>query len=295
MDSHLRNKDNNLGNDSIGSNYTTNDATVQDDMIWAIELMASQLFQYMRHVSPSIIAAVGVIGMFVNILTMAVYIKLGFSQTINISYVTLAIADLCSMLFLVGTVFCQYFVLPILMTQNIVVHNVANFNNMVSGWLHVAFSRTSNLLTALISLERCLCVTYPTIVKIIVTRSATKVVITAIFIIGCLPVIFGYIGFCFEWHVDTGSNRTALTVLYNNDSNQLTLLNRFAFVLYGAVYPVFSWLTVSVCTTFVAIKLKQSARWRKCNAAAASESAQRIRMSSQNMRVTKTIVIIAGL
>ncbi|GFS17359.1 hypothetical protein ElyMa_006820300 [Elysia marginata] len=54
-------------------------------------------------------------------------------------------------------------------------------------------------------------------------------------------------------------NETLLYVYYDN--NELNVFNRFAFTLYGGIYPVVSWTLVTLCTVFLVVKLRQSARW----------------------------------
>ena len=273
----------------LGDNSTT-DLTAPLEVTWILEVIARQI--YNTSIFSGISFGVGIIGVIGNILVMIVYSKLGFVESIHISYVALAAVDLRSVVSIIGPALLRRVLLPFL---NIHLQDPSLFTNVITGWPNMAFTRTSALITAWM---RCLCVTFPMTFKIAVTRAVTKVVVMAIFVVGCVPVIFGYSGYSFQWDSDPERNQTVLLV-FNNQSNKLNLLNRIALILYGAIYPMLAWVTLSICTMVLVIKLKQSNQWRQRNARARITGQVRrrdeARMSIQKLRVTKTVVIVASL
>ncbi|GFO02069.1 chemosensory receptor a [Plakobranchus ocellatus] len=244
------------------------------------------------------IFGIGIMGIIGNILTIIVYIKLGFSETIHISYLALAVSDLCTIITTMWCSVCFSPLIDMLFNRFRIVTELNFFANFTCIWPHVAFSKTTALITAWISLERCLCVVFPIKVKLIITRFITKIVLLIIFIIGCGPVVFAYTGRKSEWRFDPRLNQTRF-FMFENGVRDLNLLNRLAFSLYSAVYPVFSWVSVIVCTTFLIIKLRQSATWRRRNDNAPSDKVihrnqiEERRISVKANRVTKTVVTVA--
>ncbi|GFO45330.1 chemosensory receptor a [Plakobranchus ocellatus] len=241
---------------------------------------------------------IGIMGIIGNILTIAVYIKLGFSETIHMSYVALAACDLCTIITIMWCSMCNSPLFDMFLSRFGIATDMVVFVNFTGAWPHHIFSKTAALITAWISLERCLCVVFPIKVKLIITRSVTKLVLLIIFIIGCGPVVFAYTGRKSEWRFDPVQNQTRF-FMFENGVKDFSLLNRFAIIIYGAVYPVSSWVSVTVCTTFLIIKLRQGAILRKRNTNNPSmevihrDQVQERRIPSRTRRVTKTVVIVA--
>ncbi|GFO38254.1 peptide receptor gpcr [Plakobranchus ocellatus] len=238
---------------------------------------------------------IGIIGIIGNILTIIVYIKLGFSETIHMSYLALAVSDHCIIITTMWCSICYFPLIKMFLNRFQIATDVGLFANFTGVWPHFAFSKTTALITAWISLERCLCVVFPIKVKLLITRSVTKLVLLIIFVIGCGPVVFAYIGRKSEWRFDPLRNQTKFYI-FGDGVKDLNLLNRFAFVLYGVVYPVFSWVSVIVCTSFLIIKLRRSATWRKQNindSPIHRDQVHERRIFTRTSRVTKTVVIVA--
>ncbi|GFR67416.1 chemosensory receptor B [Elysia marginata] len=224
---------------------------------------------------------------------------MGFSETIQMSYAALAISDLGCVLTIIWIRMCfSGFVEEIFRSHRIII-DVGLFANFTAGWPNLGFSRTTALLTAWISLERCLNVNFPTKVKLMITHKVTKTAIIGIYIIGCCPVILVYVGFKTELSFDPMSNYTTLVMHYNS-GNRLTNINRFAFVLYGAIYPLASWILVTICAAVLVATLKRRLNRRTANTRGlawttesnAIESRQRKPLSRGTV-INRTVVMIA--
>ena len=242
----------------------------------------------------------GLVGLAGNLLTLLVYIKLGLTHTIHMSYAALALSDLCCVL---TSMMCGLSVMKAVTNHlNIraVTFSSSTFTAMIAGYPHMAFSRTTALLTAWISVERCLCVLFPTRVKLLISRTVNKAVIASIFIIGCCPIVLAYLPHKFARQVDPDNNSTLL-VFYVSTSREVMFLYGLAFLLYGFVYPLSSWVTVFVCTTLFVNRLRQKAAWRKLNARGKTprnlgpEASRKQQLSSREDRITKTVVTVASI
>ncbi|GFS02599.1 chemosensory receptor A [Elysia marginata] len=239
--------------------------------------------------------ATGTVGTTGNILTLLVYSRLGFSSTIYISYTALAVSDLFCVLS--SMVFgLRYMRSPL---PNLSAQVSDEVLRLVGVYPHFAFSRTTGLLTAWISLERCLCVIFPTRVKLMISRTVTKLTIIAIFLIGCFPLVFLYGVYRIERQFDPNSNATSFTFLRHGGPLQ-EKLESTALFLFSVVYPTLSCVSVTVCTVALIIKLRHSTRWRKLNATAANaqqgkSSSQNAQTSTRETRVTRVVIIVAGV
>ena len=247
-------------------------------------------------------AAVGMgfIGVTGNILTMIVYIKLGFARTISISYTALAGSDLCCV---VASIVCG-FALREAGGQGYGEQSTLLFVHLYGGLPYLAFSRTTFFITAWISLERCLCVTYPIQVKRMVTRTVTTAVLITIFIIGCSPMMFVYVAYKSEWPVDPHTNSSTLYLHLNG--TQLGRMPECVVFLYSLIYPVFSWICVTVSVTVLVIKLRHGILRRRINAAHVTDrftgtgtqsgnTNLNQMLSARENRVTKVVIIVAGV
>ncbi|GFO39047.1 chemosensory receptor a [Plakobranchus ocellatus] len=138
----------------------------------------------------------GVIG---NILIIWVDIGLGFSETIHASYLALATSDLLSVLSVRWIAISFTPMIDLLLDWLLTDTYLNTFVNVTGVRPHLAFSKTSALNKAWISMERCLCVVFATKVKFIITRTVNTVVLVMIFIINCGPVMRSYIVVRCEW------------------------------------------------------------------------------------------------
>ncbi|GFO14429.1 growth hormone secretagogue receptor [Plakobranchus ocellatus] len=240
----------------------SNDSFINNESTWHTypELFVRNIFFSVLPAMVWIVLGIGAMGILGNILIILVYIKLGFSETINMSYLALAISDLLSVL---STMWSSILLSPIFETvlKQLPIATDFYFISYTCAWPLLTFSRSTALITAWISLERCLCVVFPMKVKRIITPTVTKIVLLTIFIFGCGPVVFAYIGIESEWRLDPLRNQTKLFV-FANDSKQTTMLRRFASFLYGLVYPISSWVIVTVSTAILIIQLRASNLWR---------------------------------
>ena len=119
-----------------------------------------------------------------NILTVLVYIRLGVKETIHLSYVTLAVSDFGCVITTIWIGVCHSPIMEATLARLRLKTDIETSATYKSAWLHFGFSRTTALLSAWISQERCLLVTFPSRVKVTIPPVVTKVVLVLIYAIG---------------------------------------------------------------------------------------------------------------
>ncbi|GFR99520.1 chemosensory receptor A [Elysia marginata] len=202
-----------------------------------------------------ILCSIGTAG---NIINVIVFCKMGFKETMNISFIGLAIAD-------IGCLLTQIW----LGVQNIPpFRDLANwllpfdpadpvFRNATAAWPHICFLRITGLVTAHATLVRCLCIAMPLQVKTMLTPGRSLAVIVSIFLSMFAvfsPVVFGSpIG----WKFSPTRNRTIIM--------QLGVDNKAEQITYGLsnVCGYVSFFVVIVCTSVLITNLRRKAKWRE--------------------------------
>ncbi|GFO48573.1 peptide receptor gpcr [Plakobranchus ocellatus] len=227
-------------------------------------------------------------GFFSNIVNVIVYTRMGFVETSSITLVALSLADLVTEIWLVlmaagyrpdydGTD-----VPPLSVT---LVHAVSPISSAVLGY--------GSWITALISTERCLCIVYPMKVKSIFTVRRISILLVIVLIVQLSTIIPHYATMQLTYIQSPVTNRTELAFTWTEYSIYVESITLFAsFTLPSLI--CFS--IVVVCTTFLVIKLNQSARWRQSTSNVAGSKQDGTRpISSKETRVVHTVVLICAI
>ena len=138
----------------------------------------------MEYISYAMIC-VSVFGMAGNILIIITYIKIGFSESINISYCALGISDFLCVTFVTWNAICF---IPAFSNWN-TPFIPREFVIPTGGASTDIFCQTTAWITACISLERCLCVVCPFKVKTLVTRRRTLLIMITMSFVIVVPLI----------------------------------------------------------------------------------------------------------
>ncbi|GFO10340.1 peptide receptor gpcr [Plakobranchus ocellatus] len=256
--------------------------------------MAGDIMSNLKQIIIWSMFGIGIFGVISNILIILVYMRLGVSETTNASFLALAVSDLLTVLSVIWIAICDTPLIKLLLNRLLVVTDRQDFKLLTGIRPHFAFSKTTALITAWISTERCLCVIFPMKVKLIITRTVNTVVFVLIFIIACSPAMVSYNTLRYERREDPLGNQTRLFLFISNTGKVITPQNMLVRLLYNVAFPVFSWVVVIVNTTFLIIKLKQSANWRKQHLNFPTTSATQ-RTTLRTNRVTKTAVVVASI
>ncbi|GFO36598.1 chemosensory receptor a [Plakobranchus ocellatus] len=206
-----------------------------------------------------IILVFAVLGVVTNILNIIVFIKMGLQKTTTVSMLALAVSDLICCIMAFWTYLCYvpaFRDMPGLPFQSIEVslETGQNFRPYVI--------RTGALITAFITLERCLCVMIPLKVKNIITLPITRATIVIVYIITIVPFIVHPFLYKLDWKFFPSLNRTMVGSVIRHDPIA------FFFLVFNAYLCGFSYLllasgVVLICTLFLVITLVRSSRWRE--------------------------------
>ncbi|GFO47674.1 chemosensory receptor a [Plakobranchus ocellatus] len=192
-----------------------------------------------------------------NSLSIAVFVKLGFSEPSNISLTALAICDLTLAVLLTWNNLCFW----------LTYHNVrlpfhgVNVSFLTGGDQWAFLSSTVAWITAFISFERCLCILFPLKVRRLITPGGTFVVILIIILFTFCPSFFIYIRYKFVWVFNPYLNITILNTIPVN-SEFAILFEKIYLVICGVIQPLLAFSIVLICTVLLVLQLRKISSWR---------------------------------
>ncbi|GFR73038.1 chemosensory receptor A [Elysia marginata] len=201
---------------------------------------------------------INVTALVANSFNIAVFVKLGFAESSNISLLALSINDLIATVMSVWTCICG---VPAFKTLDLPFNPDTIILYFGTGsWGFVI--RCGAWITVYISFERCLCILMPLKIKQLITTKSTAVIIGIITVLTLSPIITLYVRWKFEWVLSPKTNRTILEVVVVNKPG-LALFETVMHYLVGMISVFLAFVIVVVCTVFLAIHLKRSSQWRK--------------------------------
>ncbi|KAK3798994.1 hypothetical protein RRG08_050230 [Elysia crispata] len=250
----------------------------------------------MEYISYAVVF-VSVFGIPGNILILRTYAKIGFSESINISYFALGVSDFLCVIFITWNAICF---MPIFVKSDIPV--VATEIAIPTGGVwSVIFSEATAWITAFISFERCLCVVFPLKVKSIVTPKRTMCIIVTIFIVTTVPFAsVMYFLYIIDLRFDSERNATVLGVRYRN-SPTATIVHNVNQIYKLVVMTFLPYTTILICSVFLATYLNQTATWRiqnsgtniKTTTSSLKKDSKTPNLNAKELRVAKTVLSIA--
>ncbi|GFO30970.1 chemosensory receptor a [Plakobranchus ocellatus] len=225
------------------------------------------------------------VGIFSNILVIVAYSKLGFSETVNISYLALGISDLSVSVIRSWGAICFAFTL----TNTNVPFDPVSLSSTTVFYPAQGFEKTTAFITAFIALERCLCVQFPLHVKTIVTRRKSIIVMLMIFLLVFVPSNLIHVVNIHRWIYSPTRNRTILVVVPLQTSLRY-IIQRALYAYYGTILHLTALIAVWICTIFLAVGLKRKAEIRKENFKNSINAEKNKRKESH---VIKTVFLLA--
>ncbi|XP_059175943.1 proteinase-activated receptor 1-like [Physella acuta] len=213
-------------------------------------------------------AVVSTLGIIFNIINIVVFVKMGFSETINISLLGLAVADVGVLLTMVGF---SVIYNPMLMTSVADMDVINAVNYVALGWPHVLFSRIVACLTTYITFERFLCVVMPLKVKAIITPTKTLTVVIGIYsfiILGFVPAfIANQIGPRFNPQL----NQTTIGIILAPNAN---LLEDISLTI-SIFIQISSFILIVIFTTGLIQAFIRNLNWRNQSSSSKNKSSSR--------------------
>ncbi|GFO35305.1 chemosensory receptor a [Plakobranchus ocellatus] len=237
-----------------------------------------------------------------NSLSIAVFVKLGFSEPSNISLTALAVCD---------------FTLAVLYTWGnlcfwLTYHNVrlpfhsVNVTTLIGGVQWPFLSSTVAWITAFISFERCLCILVPLKLRRLITPRGTFAAMLIIILLTFCPSFFTYIRYKFVWVFNPYLNRTILDTIPVN-SELAILFEKISIAICGVIQPLLAFAIVLICTVVLVFQLRKISSWRMSVTSAkrqrvqpeenpaASSSVAEARISQKEERLVRMVVAIATI
>ncbi|KAK3772107.1 hypothetical protein RRG08_061191 [Elysia crispata] len=144
-------------------------------------------------------------------------------------------------------------------------------------------------ITAIISLERCICVLLPLKVKLFFTHRTTTLLLLGIFVYQVTFIFVNFVSFRVKMETSDATNITSLVLDTASFDDQLYIFAYFSAV---TVPSFFCMAIILVGTVLLIIKLQKSAQWRMNAASAASHGAG---VSVKEMRLIRIVVFICGI
>ena len=206
-----------------------------------------------------------------NVINMAVFYRQGLRDRVNLCLFALSLADglfLVQAMFLYGA---DQLVLPFDTKERF--GPVTRFlaHNKLVGLFGFVF--VSQILTAIIASERCLCVLMPLRFQTLLQTRTMAVIIAGVYVVVIglyLFVASRYRVVCvFDPISDTFMYRSGTTDFYQQDKKLFLYFDSFVF---GVGIPVVVILVVTTTTIKTAAKIRQAALWRAGTSSASSSS-----------------------
>ncbi|CAL1530685.1 unnamed protein product, partial [Lymnaea stagnalis] len=241
----------------MGFIYTTAARTQAEDNISPKHLVLSDrdrtIIEVVNYVF--LCGIISLFGIVSNVINIVIFFKQGLRTTMNISFFGLAISDLCS---LVSLALFSFFLNPLVENSDLPIIS-REFEYLVAGWPYVCFTRTTCLITAFVTAERCLCITCPLKVKQIITPRRAGAAVCATYVIMMLSVVPEYATMYMDWKFYPPRNTTRLGLVFTSNRKSVEGL---VFII-NASLGALSYLLVVVFTAILIWKLKHNSKWRK--------------------------------
>ncbi|CAL1541154.1 unnamed protein product, partial [Lymnaea stagnalis] len=230
--------------------------------------------------------AISVMGTVANVINMTVFIKQGFSDSVNISLLGLAVADLGSLVTLIwmSVCFSPWF------RHSDIPFDAKDIQYLTAGWPHVCFARITSWITAFISLERCVCIALPLKVKQIITPRRTLYLVTSIFVVmfACVTPVFCVIGIGEKYFEDR--NVTVLGLVYTPNGPDIENVV-FSITVFSQLS---AFILVIICTIILVHNLILKSKWRQ-SATKEVEGGSKSAVSARDKKVVVMVTLISSI
>ncbi|XP_013087847.2 growth hormone secretagogue receptor type 1-like [Biomphalaria glabrata] len=199
---------------------------------------------------------IGLVGIIANAVTIVVFCKLGFYDSVDVTLTALAISDIGS---LVSLQFYNIMTNPWISSVQLP-FEASEVVVLMSMYPHVYFIRVSGLITAFAALERCVCVVLPLKVKTIFSCKRSILIILIIFLISISNVVAPYYFFYFDWIFSPERNSTILRMnLRENWHSGIGL----SFMINDVFIQYSTFAVLITCTVITSVNLNKNAAWKK--------------------------------
>ncbi|CAL1548046.1 unnamed protein product, partial [Lymnaea stagnalis] len=219
-------------------------------------------------------------GIAANVANSIVFYRQGLGSSMNISFFSLSLSNLFSVVALLWMNFCNTIIV-----EYLELYNISNdIVYLTGGWPSGCALRITSWITAYMTAERCLCVAFPLKVKTI----ATPLIIKTITLGNVLALIPEYASVYYDWSFIPGKNRTVLGLAFRSNRAETKGL---VFTFHAAL-AVTSLVALATFTFILIFQLKQRSNWRLSSLA---NSKQNEAISARDKRAVTLVIAVAIL
>ncbi|XP_005093501.1 blue-sensitive opsin-like [Aplysia californica] len=234
---------------------------------------------------------ISLFGVITNAINIVIFLRLGLKDTVNISLLGLAIADLCGLVFLI---LISIFYNPLFYELDLP-FNAPEVEYLAFGWPRLIFTRTTSWITALVTFERCLCVTFPLKVKTLITPRRVGCAVLAIYFIMACSITPTYYSNLLGWKFDVERNKTVFGLIYRKERRAVDGVSFIVGVLITSV----SYIFVVACSLVLVFSLKRQTKKFSTMVGQSSESTGAVNKdvvdsrTAKSRQVTKMILVLS--
>ncbi|KAI8786115.1 FMRFamide receptor [Biomphalaria glabrata] len=229
----------------------------------------------------------GLIGIIANIITIIIFCKNGFQDSVDVTLTALALSDIGSL------VTAQIFNLienPWALAVQFSFYHY-EFLTLVSFFPHIYFIRVSGLITSFAAFERCICVVMPMKVKNIINYKKSIIINILIFVLSLTILFTPYYYLYFDWVFTPERNATMLRVITREHYAEGTSSGYFFSDLF---IPYFTFSILITCTITTSIHLNKNARWRTSLASGIIETSGN-KASRKELKVVRMLTVVSTM
>lgn len=245
-----------------------------------IPLVSYQLVENFMKINVEYLNLVfSVFGLLANTLNVAVFLKQGFTDNVNISLFALSVSDFCSLLTsMLFSLTCN--------TGFVTMTSIEpfGFQSVVAAFPRGVFSRVSSCVTAYVTFERCVCVVMPLKVKRVLTRRVTVLVLFFIYTGLGLTLLPVYLQMYLGWSYNPYVNKTTLGLQL---INHVGLVDVSVTLSIHTMTQIASFFMIIIFTTILVFELTKRSKWRQ-----KSSSADR---TNTNKKGSQTLMLITSM
>ncbi|XP_055867078.1 uncharacterized protein LOC129922906 [Biomphalaria glabrata] len=228
--------------------------------------------------------AIGLFGLLTNLINMAVFTKLGFKISMNISLFTLSFWDFIRIILVQWLNVCSN---PLLTRPDVPVL-FSDVQYLTAGWPSNCAIRITISIAAYITFERCLGIMAPLKIRNIITPSKTVFILNIITIINIGGILPEYVSAYYDWKYNTLRNRTVLSLTFN-------MYRPATQGLVFGIHSVFIFLDLFLLIIFTSILVAQLRRKSKWRHEKVRDESQRASLSGRDKKTSKLVVLLATL
>jgi hypothetical protein len=261
-------------------NYLSNKVDQTDPLMSRATMLLIE-----RIVQTGVMPAILLFGVTFNVINIAVFLRQGLQDRVTLCLFFLAVSDTCYMLSLMS--FRGYSIVE-LFDKEFGEYWKARMVFMV-GIYHV-FADSSDCITMLIAVERCVCVLLPLKVKTWLSIAKIRAYI-AVVVIACVPT---NLIFCFKYNVISFPDPVTNATRYKTGMTEFMIHYPFLprmHEIVNIVVPVAAFAVVIASTILISVRMRNVLSWRQ-NTSNRSVTAQKERREAAVTRMLTVICII---